>query len=285
MIHDNKPSLDELMHYGVMGMKWGVRKEYEASPRKPKSKHRVKLETKYQSKGMTSAEAERAAAKRIKVEKIVAVTAVLTLTAAAVYIHQRNVKEYTKQLLTSLDNNGIKSVSDLMKTNKFTSLDLGTDIDMVNPRFGKHNLGYKTNCSNCTVAYEMRRRGYDVEALPLRGGRAITEWQEMFKKAEIITLAPNERVLGGGLLERAQREVTRWGDGARGAVLVSFPFKNLGHVFSVEMHNGRPFFIDPQSGNVNAHSFIEMASNVQLFRTDNLELADTVLSAIKMRGG
>ena len=33
-----------------------------------------------------------------------------------------------------------------------------------NPNY-KKGSGYKTNCQTCVVAYELRRRGYDVEAL------------------------------------------------------------------------------------------------------------------------
>lgn len=34
MLHEEKPSLQELQHYGVLGMKWGIRKDRRGSGRK-----------------------------------------------------------------------------------------------------------------------------------------------------------------------------------------------------------------------------------------------------------
>lgn len=53
---------------------------------KPKSKHRTKLEELYKSKGMTDEEAAVAAYKRERVEKILAVTAGVTVAVAAAYV-------------------------------------------------------------------------------------------------------------------------------------------------------------------------------------------------------
>lgn len=98
----------ELYHHGIKGMKWGVRrfqkkdgtltpsgkKRYadDDSTKETKSKHRQKLEARYREQGMTKQQAEKAAEKRIKTEKIIAGTAALTVTAAAAYVAHKQIK-------------------------------------------------------------------------------------------------------------------------------------------------------------------------------------------------
>lgn len=101
---------NELCHWGIKGMRWGVRrfqnkdgsltpagrKRYDdddSNPKVEKSTHRSRLEAKYRQQGMSEAAAKAAANKRIKIEKIVAVTAGLTLAAATAYVANKYVKE------------------------------------------------------------------------------------------------------------------------------------------------------------------------------------------------
>lgn len=48
----------ELYHFGIKGMRWGVRRTAATTLEKKKSKHRLSLEQKYRQKGMSDQEAE-----------------------------------------------------------------------------------------------------------------------------------------------------------------------------------------------------------------------------------
>lgn len=95
---------NELQHFGVLGMKWGVRKKkqnnsgsstYNKSSIVSKSKHQIKIEEKYRLQGMSEKDATSAAEKRIKTEKIIAAVAGLTVVAAATYVTVKHYKNKT----------------------------------------------------------------------------------------------------------------------------------------------------------------------------------------------
>ena len=108
-------SQDELMHYGIKGQKWGRRRfQYEDGSLTPagkerydddgpserkkkeykipekKSTHRLKIEEKYKTKGMSEKEAEQAAAKRIRGEQYALAAAAVTVAACIAYNKYKN---------------------------------------------------------------------------------------------------------------------------------------------------------------------------------------------------
>lgn len=78
----------ELKHYGIPGMKWGVRKFIE---RHDKGKtHRDRLQNKYLERGYSKEESSKRADDRIRAEKALAIAGGVALTAAvAFYAHHK----------------------------------------------------------------------------------------------------------------------------------------------------------------------------------------------------
>jgi hypothetical protein len=66
---DNKPSLDELLHYGVKGMKWGVRKQTIVAARQRQAQRHREL-VRYDDQAQTAPNAKAAKAAENKARKI-----------------------------------------------------------------------------------------------------------------------------------------------------------------------------------------------------------------------
>ena len=106
-------------------------KQYVNDKNFGKSKRQIRLEKGYREKGMTQQEAEAAYKKRVKVEKIVAGAALVTVAAATAY-YARN-----KYIATYCD-------TVLKKGTKFHNLDA-----LANPRPGEHlYVNYRQNDKN-----------------------------------------------------------------------------------------------------------------------------------------
>lgn len=161
--------------------------------------------------------------------------------------------------------------------------DIGASSSPVcNPCYG--NAGYDTNCANCVVAYEMRRRGYDVVA-NWGLGTSDTAWQSFFRGGTVESIYIDE-------CKSVQDEVAafiseHYPDGARGALRVIWQNEPCaGHLFSWEISEGKVLFMDPQNGIRNAsYYFIDVnrSCNVLCMRWDDLELSYAGLGACRNR--
>lgn len=152
------------------------------------------------------------------------------------------------------------------------------DVKAVNPNF-RTGKEFQNNCGYCSVAYELRRRGYDVEANP-KMGLYVTEWQAMFAGFKPVSVKAKRK---DGAVKEMKHEISQWGDGARGSVFVVWDGRTWGHFFSVEVVNGEVRFVDPQNGNTNVEEYFKRVkpSSILYGRVDGLDLTDNVKAASK----
>ncbi len=154
------------------------------------------------------------------------------------------------------------------------------DLAAVNPNFGSGLHGYTHNCGNCVVAYEMRRRGFDVEANP-RKEMEIADWRGLF---EGFTPQIPLNITTADVVAEIEQAMLQWGEGARGTVFGNWEEEvEFGHFFSAEVVQGRVMFVDGQNGIDDAKIYFYMMKPLSLIfgRLDNLKPTDAIKNAVK----
>lgn len=157
------------------------------------------------------------------------------------------------------------------------------DIMAVNPSNDKRN------CVNCTIAYEMRRRGYAVVA-----GNPIKRLQNSPFSGWI---SPNIKMVeaGSDALTEIKESLRGWGEGSRAQIAVvwnqrkgwsgawGLNEKPQGHSFIAECKGDTVVFIDIQTGIEYTEDIFNKVSDnpVEYCRIDNLEINDLGSTACK----
>jgi hypothetical protein len=142
-------------------------------------------------------------------------------------------------------------------------------LKRVNPSKNSHLASSANNCCLCTIAYDMRRRGYDVIAkqkapinLLYDIGPEDVSWMYGFPK-ETNT----------GNVEGLNRALKKQPNGARGAVFCSWGKGSGGHVVAYEVENGKPVLYDAQSGDryTNLSDLLNDVKSTSYIRLDDKE--------------
>ena len=147
-----------------------------------------------------------------------------------------------------------------------TEREIARALQYSNPNYSKGRI-WKTNTPQSIMTCELRRRGYDVTALPQMSGiEDINQAFHMWKDPQLIRLRSNG-------LEDTRARMSEWGDGARAQVVVTWKGTNIGHVFIAEQVNGETRFYDPQTGYKDVTGYFNhvKSGSVVLCRIDNLE--------------
>ena len=155
------------------------------------------------------------------------------------------------------------------------------DMDMVNPNYDPNSYEYSMNCSYCTLTYEMRRRGYDVEARPANPKDPITidDIAEYYEGEKIVSYTEKydpvtatevmlaytdfDAYVESRLKDYAPRaseiltkELLSHGEGARGEIDVYW-ISGGGHSMAWEVENGKVVIRDNQTNTIYRSTFEE----------------------------
>lgn len=132
-------------------------------------------------------------------------------------------------------------------------------LQTANPGFGVL-IGTDTNCYAAVYAFEARRRGLDVAAIPADTVQG-TEVLSGFKDKSFKSFASKSSI---------EKQMAEYGDGARMEVLVTWksdPKKS--HAFIAEQIDGKTHFIDPQRKLVDCSDYFDKAKKILATRIDN----------------
>ena len=152
------------------------------------------------------------------------------------------------------------------------------DSESVNPNFSTFQFEYTNNCQRCSVAYELRQRGYDVEAMPSYNGGvgAGSQIKSIFSTAQEFSTDS----YGHDATVEMIKQMEEWGSGSR-AILVINRADGSGHAYNMQNVNGVVSFVDSQCGSVwdiselgydTDGGAIENSFSSWLIRTDNAKV-------------
>lgn len=173
-----------------------------------------------------------------------------------------------------------------------------------NPNYAKSSA-YRVNCQTCVVAHELRRRGFNVEALANTKGSKLEKLS--YRTNEIWVDAngniPEKTIIGAeknakGRWEKTvpnRRQLLKKLEGAitedgRYHVDWYWSSENKGHIITLEKVGNTLRFYDPQNGKIisNFYDYIDdirLSHGIRLLRVDNLRINAEYASQILGKSG
>ena len=167
---------------------------------------------------------------------------------------------------------------------KTTETNQNEDMAACNPKYLKGGV-YKNNCISCALAYDMRRRGYDVESAPIDTTSATNgslPVQLGFYKGEKLETyeVPNDPDVA---VKQFTKNIVSYGDGSRGMLRIRWK-NGDGHAAVWEVDGDSVIVRDPQNNTiVDLSDYMCRAKTFYYFRTDNLEPTEKVTHFVKNR--
>lgn len=157
-----------------------------------------------------------------------------------------------------------------------------------NPNFNDDYAEFSSNCQRCVFAYEMRRRGYDVEALPTYESDTMPSNGNWMSAMSGMTRIDVGKTTEAATIKNIEGTMAGWGEGSRGIIRLKWAGGNSGHVINCEYTNGKLHVWDVQSNKrITGTAYLKKylpnttLSGTQLFRTDNATPTEAMRYMVK----
>ena len=187
------------------------------------------------------------------------------------WCYWRDGDNYAEEMLSNLKR----------KTGVMTPKD---DMAACNPKYSKGGV-YKNNCISCALAYDMRRRGHDVESAPIDTTSAVngslSVQLDFYKGEKLETFeVPKDPDVAA---KQFSNRILKYGDGSRGMLRIRWK-NGDGHAAVWEVDDGSVVIGDPQNNTiVDLSDYMSRAKTFYYFRTDNLELTNKAFRFVQNR--
>lgn len=176
---------------------------------------------------------------------------------------------------------------------KVAPMSMATAVTGANPNYSGEYREFSENCQRAVIAYEARRRGYNVTALPTyegdnlprqvwrnKDGSRNGHWMGAFKnaKSEHIKASTPQ-----AMEKELNAKMASYGNGSRAIIAFGWKRGNSGHVVNVERKNGKTYFNDAQIGAKYKPKELFNAikgGTLDVVRTDNLKLSDRAKKSV-----
>lgn len=169
-------------------------------------------------------------------------------------------------------NDSVKDFSSIKKIEGKHSRE--EDVKKINPKFGKER-GTTMNCTMCSAAYEMRRRGYDVKAALSERGETTSKQMKWFNlsRRDIYTTKSYSDF---------KNKLSSMPSGSRGFLNSDCGRFHSRHCLVWEIVNGDLKIFDCQNGTIyqdllDSPICVNTYTNYEIVRTDDKEISESAI--------
>lgn len=168
-------------------------------------------------------------------------------------------------------------VENAVGVKKEKPMTIGVARTWTNPDYIDGKWEYRNNCQRCVQTYELRRRGYDVEAMPKkRKGDTVNWGSEIFNGYGKSPQATRNAFTFNQTEAAVKAELANAPEGARYTIYIQWKKSRSAHVFIAEKDNGVVKYLDPQTNKVDASDYFLRGRKGKFgfFRMDDKPITD-----------